>query len=334
MEREVAKLFLSSGYLTTTPSDLGVRNATNTSFTWNVDMRNVLGETLWTKYNNFKVFIQIQQNSTANELITFFCQGLNFIQSSNQGQLQTNKIPIGSVSNNANAPGTKPVINGFIMIKPNANLVPLTITAEANDGTTTTLSQYLGVIFTFVPLTKNMIISPYNTCFQNEQRNFTLSTQILTAGGTNEYGTMNASKTIFTFNNVNMRQIIGTLWDKYDKFNLQIRTIGMAVLTASQSGNQRRQYFNISGLQFINNMVIENTTNLNNVWSPIFYAQPINYGFSEKFDEPTNIYTFRKPESENVSLSFTLWTLNNNSTPYTSIQQNDWSFTFSVFGVK
>lgn len=336
MEREVAKLFLSSGFLTTTQTSIGIRNSANTEFTWNVDMRNVLGETLWTKYDNYKVYIQIQQNPSAvNELQTAFIQGLNFRMTSNQGQLQTNKFAIASFFHNTNSPATEPVINGFIMIKPNTNLVPITVTFESNDGTTpTATSPLLAVILTFVPLLQDKIISPYNTCFQNEQSNFSLSTQILTASSTNQYGTMNTNKSVFTFTNLNMRQVIGTLWDKYDKFNLQIRSLGVGATASSYSSNQRRLFFEISGLQFINNMIIDNTVNLSNVWTQMFYIESPNISSAISLDSPTDIYTFRKPESENINLSFTLWTVNSLISPYTGILMGDWTFTFSVFGVK
>lgn len=333
MNKEVAKLFLSSGNLTTTQSSIGVRNSTNTSFTWFVDMRNVLGETLFNNYERYKVYIQFNQNPSVAELQTYYLEGLNFIQTSNQGMLTVNKVPIMSNYNNLNS-ATKPIINGFTMIKPNANLTPITISIESNDGSTPAGNQYVAVVFTFAPISEDKLISPYEYCYKDEQVNFTLSTQALTANATNQYGTMNTNKSIFTFTNINMRNIIGTLWDKYDKFNLQIRTIGVGAFTTAISGANRRMYFKISGLQFINNMVVENSIDLNSIWTPLYLNEPTTYSTLATFESPSDTYTFRKPESENVSLSFSLWTLANNSSYYSSLLYSDTTFSFSVFGVK
>jgi hypothetical protein len=61
MNKEVAKLFLNGNNLTTTPSALGFRSSDFTTYTFNVDMRTVLGQTLYNNYDYFKVWYSSKQ---------------------------------------------------------------------------------------------------------------------------------------------------------------------------------------------------------------------------------------------------------------------------------
>lgn len=338
MDKEVAKLFLNGSSLSTTQNALGVRTADYRTLTFNVDMRNVLGETLWTKYDKYKAYIWEQSNTGGTTvLLTCFVSGINLIQASFQGQEPGGQY---AISQNQNA--TNPLSIGFIdkpgncrefvMIKPNANFVPLTFNYVNDDGTTGALSTPVFML-TFVPYEENKIYrNPFNYLYQNEQANFTLTTQILTAGGTNAFGTCDANYNNFTFTNLNMRQIIGTLWDKYDKFNLYMRNIGIGQTATVFSGNQRRMFFLISGLQFINAVSQTSSIRQDQVATPMFVPGATSQADASYWDAPTGLVSFRKPESENVSLTFQQWTISS-GIPVTSAM-NNFSFSFSVVGIK
>lgn len=338
MDKEVAKLFLNGSSLSTTQNSLGVRSADYRTLTFFVDMRNVLGETLWSKYDKYKAYIwEHSATGSTAMFLTVFISGLNLIQASFQG-----RQPGASYAISQNQNSTNPVSNlyidkpgnlrEFIMIKPNENFVPITFQYVNDDGTTSTLGTPVFML-TFVPYVVDKIYkNPFNYLYQNEQANFTLTTQILTAGSTNAYGTCDANYNNFTFTNLNMRQIIGTLWDKYDKFNLYIRNIGIGQTSATMSGNQRRQFFLISGLQFINTIAQISTIRQDVVSTPMFVPGASATADASYWDAPTGLVSFRKPESENVSLSFQQWTTSNGS-PITSVM-NNFSFTFSVIGIK
>lgn len=201
-----------------------------------------------------------------------------------------------------------------------------------DDGTTSTISNAV-FFLTFVPFEDRIYRNPYNYLYQNEQANFTLTTQILTAGGTNAFGTSNAAKSVFTFTNLNMRQVIGTMWDKYDKFNLIFRNVGMGQIATVLSGNQRRQFFVMSGLQFINATIQTSQVLMGQVATPFMVINSANIADANFFDTPTGMVTFRKPESENVSLTFQLWSISS-GVPLTGGSASDWSLTFAIVGVK
>ena len=339
MDVEVAKLWLNPSVLTTTTTNVGVRDSTLRSCTYFVNLRECLGETLYTKYDTFKVLITYPLLNTGSELNTIFVEGLNLINASYQGKTASTNIAVAAGSGSgavtpANI-GKQTQTREFIMIKPDSNKISLTFSIIADNGAT---SNIVGPVFflTFAPIKKDVIYkNPWNQLFQNEQANFTLSTRILSAGATNEYGTMNATITNFTFTNVNMRRIIGTLWDKYDKFNLICASYGTGSVGTSLSGAQRLQWFQISGLQFINTLSVLNTNMLSQGYAttPVFNQVNTNIADAESFANPIGATTFRKSESETADLTFQLWSQNGSGTVLNS-QMNHFTLSFSVVGVK
>lgn len=339
MDVEVAKLWLNPSVLTTTTTNVGVRNATFRNCTYFVDLRECLGETLYTKYDTFKVLITYAGTISATEMNTIFVDGLNLINASYQGKSASTNIAVAAQGSSAAATlgniGKQTQTREFIMIKPDSNKISLTFNVIADSGVTTNVGNF-PIFLTFAPIKKDVIYkNPWNLLYQNEQANFTLSTRILSAGATNAFGTMNANMTNFTFTNVNMRRIIGTLWDKYDKFNLICASCGIGSVGTSLSGNQRLQWFQVSGLQFINSLSVLNTNMLQQGYTvtPIFNPQNVSTADAESFSNPIGSTTFRKPESETVDLTFQLWSINNNSTVLNA-QMNHFTLSFIVVGIK
>lgn len=342
MNQEVAKLWLNPSPTTTTISQIGFRNSTNTEYTFFVDLRLVLGETMFQKYEAFKVYFGFVNPGTGSVGIdTIFVNGLNLIPASYQGKQAgfNTAVDIYSQSVSMNDPfsvgGKNANIQEFVMIKPDNAKVSLTISILRDDAAVPTLLQ--GVFFlTFVPFQKDKIYkNPFNYLYQNELANFTLTTQILSAGATNEYGTMNSTFTTFTFTNVNMRRIIGTMWDKYDKFNLVCANVGVGNTSTSLTATQRFMFFQIQGLQFINCLSTTSiaTFTRNVAYTPIFRYTTASSADSDSFAVPESLISFRKPESENVDLAFQLFTVNLGGLALNS-QMNQFSLTFAVVGIK
>ena len=341
MDQEIAKLWLNSGSLTTTPSQTGVISADNMTVTFNFDLRIVLGETLWSKYKYFKMYINDTSPASTTGMATLYQNGLNLIQASYQGKQAGFQTAIDE-TNLATQIGIPRQFNRsantrtFVMIKPDANNVQLTLQYVYETGAPTTISQRI-FFLAFVPIDDTKIYpSPYTMLYQNEQVNFTLSGTILPSGGaaaSNQFGSRNANFTIFTFTNINMRQILGSLWDKYDKFNLICNSIGMQGTGATFSVAQRRMWYEMEGLQFINNLRVTTGYKQGNGFTQQFFYTETFTNDCEYGQAPMSINTFRKPESENVDLTFYCWTANGGGT-ITVVQLNAQTFTFSVVGVK
>lgn len=344
MDKEVSRLWLNSNSLTTTLGATGIRTANNKSLTFNLDMRLVLGETLWSKYEYFKMyFTDPTPTSSGFNFVTIFQNGLNLIQASYMGNtpgfntaISTNIASAYNTTSNIvqlNFYEKQNNLCEYIMIKPNINYIQLTLTLS--DEVANASNQSLRPFFiTFVPYEDKIIYkNPYNYLFQNEQVNFTLSTTALVTNGTNQNGTMNNNRTQFTFTNVNLRNILGTLWDKYDKFNLIILNWGWTATGTAMSGTQNRMFFVIDGLQMINTMAVTTGFRQGRAFSPFARYQTVNAVDTNYFDYPGGIIgTFRKPETENTDLAFEIWSVS-------GIVQNvgqigNSILTFSVMGVK
>ena len=342
MNQEVAKLWLNTGSLTTTPSQTGVISANNMTMTFNFDLRIVLGETLWSKYKFFKMYINDTFPTNALGMTTLYQNGLNLIQASYQGKPPGFQTAIDEL-NLAVSGGSLPrYLNRssntrtFVMIKPDDNNVQLTLQFVDETGATTTMTQRI-FFLAFVPIDDTKIYrSPYTMLYQNEQVNFTLSGTILPSGGaaaSNQFGSRNANFNIFTFTNINMRQILGSLWDKYDKFNLICNSIGFSATGATFSASSRRMWYEIEGLQFINNLRVTTGYKQGNGFTQQFFYNQNFVNDCEYGEPPMSINTFRKPESENVDLTFNCWCSVNGGSIQT-VQLNSQTFTFSVVGVK
>jgi hypothetical protein len=342
MNQEVAKLWLYGANVETTISQIGIRNSTNTEYTFFVDLRLVLGETMFQKYEAFKVYFGFVNLSTGSIGIdTLFVNGLNLIPASYQGKQAgfNTAIDIFSQSVQQLDPfslgGKNANIQEFVMIKPDNAKIELTISFARDDAAVPTLSLHT-FFLTFAPFQKDKIYkNPFNYLYQNELANFTLTTQILSAGATNAFGTMNSTFTTFTFTNVNMRRIIGTMWDKYDKFNLVVSNIGVGQTATTLSASQRFMFFQIQGLQFINclSTTTSSTFSQSVAYTPIFRYTTASSADSDSFAVPDSLISFRKPESENVDLAFQLFTLNGGGAALNS-QMNQFSLTFAVVGIK
>lgn len=346
MDKEVAKLWLYENTLTTTVTSIGYRNAATSRYTWFVDMRQVLGETLWTKYDAYQVQLCCLAIITNEPIV--YVDGLNLIQTSRNGKAQgASAVLLGS----ARQFGSQPIGGAsdwdgyagnqmYLMTKPVDNRIELSIYWEPVTGALGSSTQG-SWFFTFQGLEKYnpLYKNPFNTFYNLEQRTFTLTTQSLVAGSTNQYGTMAADYTTFTLTNINFRNILGTMWDKYDKFNLIMTSWGSGItLGGTFSGNQRWTFLTVEGLQFINNVAIgvNSTVYLGRYGiggtgvceSPGSTSSTSNMSI---FDNMTSTNTFRKPESENVNLTITV----GQAPAYPSVNTyNNWAINFMVVGIK
>ena len=82
-----------------------------------------------------------------------------------------------------------------------------------------------------------------------------LKTNVLPMDGTtNAYGTSNTINTIFTWTNINLRFLLGDMFDKYDRFMLLLQHISNSTPTASvgTAAEDRAVLINMSGLSFLN----------------------------------------------------------------------------------
>ena len=86
---------------------------------------------------------------------------------------------------------------------------------------------------------------------------------LLNGGGSNSYGTANANLTDVTFSNINMRQILGSNYGRYHKFNLSLTSLSVPTVPATiVNGNDALIMFYMSGLNFSSGSAYSSVTGL------------------------------------------------------------------------
>jgi hypothetical protein len=85
--------------------------------------------------------------------------------------------------------------------------------------------------------------------------------------------TINAQKTAFTFNNIDMKNVMGEMWDKYDQFALKLVSFSTEGAVTIVSGSTMGQLsYNLRGLEW-SNVIYESTGSISNKeWVPVAYA--------------------------------------------------------------
>jgi hypothetical protein len=94
-----------------------------------------------------------------------------------------------------------------------------------------------------------------------EKATLVLKTSDLTFGQSNSVGSANATGTQCTWNNIDLRVLLGNLYEKYTRFNLSLNTFTTGpcgTLTDAETGT----YLSLSGLPFVNNTYAVKTNSL------------------------------------------------------------------------
>jgi hypothetical protein len=128
---------------------------------------------------------------------------------------------------------------------------------------------------------------------------------------TNNVGTINATRTDATWYSINLENILGDLYNKYDMFTLRLNTLSYQQTAAFGVANfDRLVYFSLSGLDWANNNYsITRKTLINSaVVGCENFTQNVTYTSSY---ENSFVVTFRKQKT--VDLRIQLLTLDGNA---------------------
>ena len=154
----------------------------------------------------------------------------------------------------------------------------------------------------------------------------------------NTRGFSNDGKTSFTWNNINLRLILGSMYDKYDRFNLSLKTMASAVATSTISSDPSdlNVLLYCSVLPFLNQTydVVNGTTQNTVLESFQFYGAlktPIVFDQKQYFDN--RCVTFEKSQ-ESLNLNIFYKSVSNNIEPQTDIGLfPDVVFLFEITGI-
>lgn len=130
--------------------------------------------------------------------------------------------------------------------------------------------------------------------------NLLLYSSLLVANSTNIYGTANSNFTEMTFKNIDLKQIIGSNYDKYLKFNLILTSIIVPVTATGISGNDSNVMMYMAGVPFDTGSTY-NT--ISNTVSSIAYIGTLKIGSNTTGQvetySPYVINTIIKPDAQN-----------------------------------
>ena len=146
--------------------------------------------------------------------------------------------------------------------------------------------------------------------------------------------TTTANNINFTFKNINLRTVLGNMYDKYDMFNLTVKYIGVSKLSAVFADNDNSNVIlNISGLPFINQTYLHsrfcNTTNavLGLFSFPTTAGQPSSQCFYS-----SNFLTFGKnQELVNINIFYTR--VYDGAVPAAGVAYPEPVFVLDIFGI-
>ena len=138
------------------------------------------------------------------------------------------------------------------------------------------------------------------------------------------------------WNNINLRTVLGDMYDKYDLFNLQLNSIAQSIPVNSigASDNLRTLNLNISGLPFVNQTYSASTTGNSNTNKSLLTVYKFNNtaGAAQVFNNNSIITFGKSQETANINIYYTQvvdGTVPAPTNPYPSVV-----FQFSIFGVE
>jgi hypothetical protein len=167
-----------------------------------------------------------------------------------------------------------------------------------------------------------------------ETAHLVLNSSTLTANTTNVYGTCSQYKTSYTFNNISMRNVLGSLYDKYKTFNLIpisiLSSVGSATFGATPDDTS--VYITLNGLPFTNSYFsVPNQRNSNTITlSPLDFNNSNTNGATNSFFNAQ--FTFNK--TDNVNLKFDYIRIVDNTPVGSTSVYPDVIYLFMIAGVE
>ena len=158
-----------------------------------------------------------------------------------------------------------------------------------------------------------------------------LKTTDLTVNSSTNIGTCNQYINIFTFNNINLRMLMGDMYNQYDYFNLLLNTVSCSAAQAGLSEADRFIYIKMTGLPFINQTYQQSTGNNGQYVYVTTYTLPTTaINTNQYYNNPANVITFNKNQ-DLCNLTFSLNRVSDDKTG-SAILPN-FTFFFTIVGI-
>jgi hypothetical protein len=232
--------------------------ASNTEYTYaSFDMRDLCRD-FWDKHEDFEIMMSSYNSIglgtlSGNARTTLFqMNGLNFVNNGTQQGSSTERLQLNSESpimggivhgtSGSGHQGINQTPIAPIQFKKDKDNVNLKITLRNYDNN----GNYNGITLTNYRAVITFYIKPI---YKVEKATLCINPFFLTTSQTN-LGIRNAAYTQFTINNIDLRSVCRSMWDKYKKFNIFFTS--MVSKNGSSNANNGSFILQMQGLDFIN----------------------------------------------------------------------------------
>jgi hypothetical protein len=173
---------------------------------------------------------------------------------------------------------------------------------------------------------------------QKRSTRLILKTSDLTNGSTTNIGSCDTLRQNFTWFNINLRALLGDLYNQYDYFNLLLISVSSSHITAAAnqgSADDRLVYVKISGLPFINQSYNQPTGN--NITSSIMAIYSIPHTAvtgTQQYNNVSNVMTFGKSQ-DLCNINISLFRILDDTRPVLNARNINPQFTFifTIIGI-
>ena len=171
---------------------------------------------------------------------------------------------------------------------------------------------------------------------QKRSTRLVLKTSDLTNGSTTNIGSCDTLRQNFTWFNINLRSLLGDLYNQYDYFNILLISVSSSLITTAATqgtADDRLVYVKISGLPFINQSYSQPTGN--NITSILtIYSIPTGATTgTQQYNNVSNVMTFGKSQ-DLCNLNISLLRILDDTRPTSlTIANPQFTFIFVITGV-
>ena len=147
---------------------------------------------------------------------------------------------------------------------------------------------------------------------------------------TSAFGTVNALRNDFTFYNVDLRTILGTMYDTYDKFNIKLSSVIYSSQTPFGTGaDDRCLKVNMSGLPFCNSSYHQKYNNTG--YTTVGSLNLVQSNSNGSYFNDDNVFTIWKPQA-NANIRIYLTSMYDVAPASAGIYPH-FDFYFRIYGV-
>ena len=303
------------------------------------NMRN-LCSLFWDKHTDFEIqMAQSMLRGTGTltgdvRIMPVQFSGLNFVnngtkQSNNTTQLNlsTENALLGTLMASTSA-SLHPVEFSYpvapVQFKKDQDIVPLTITLKNPENTGNSANSFTGVHPCF------QIAFFVKPIYGVEKATLNLTVGGLSTTETN-LGVVNAAWTRVTWKNIDMRRVCGSMWSKYDSFNIFLTQVTFG--TSAANATNAAFIIQMEGFDFINQLSLTASNRQNQVATlGSFYASPTPTTDPRTIGTMSSAITTFYKTKDLVDLTLTATPLG--TTAFASQLPLIGNYTFTIVGVK